>query len=95
MVSHADFFSIVLGLNLGLHVCKVGALLLEPHLQYILLWLFWGWGLVNYLSGLALNLDPISASQVTRIIGVSHQHLAHAEFYVVNKTDFWALSLMG
>jgi hypothetical protein len=23
-----------------------------------LLWLFWRWGLSNYLQGLALNLDP-------------------------------------
>jgi hypothetical protein len=31
----------------------------------------------NYLPGLASNCDlPISASQVARIIGVSHQHLA-------------------
>jgi hypothetical protein len=25
-------------------VCKAGALPLEPHLQPILLWLFWRWG---------------------------------------------------
>jgi hypothetical protein len=42
-----------LGLNSGLHVCKAGALLLEPHLQSILLWLFWRWDLANYLPGLA------------------------------------------
>jgi hypothetical protein len=30
---------------------------LEPHLQSILLWLFWRWGLENYLHGLALNHD--------------------------------------
>jgi hypothetical protein len=29
------------GLNSGLHACKGGTLLLEPHLQSILLWLFW------------------------------------------------------
>jgi hypothetical protein len=53
--------------------------MLAPHLPSILLWLFWRWGLVNYLPGLTLNLDPIlpiSASQVARIIGVSHQHPA-------------------
>jgi hypothetical protein len=33
--------SIVLGLNSGLHACKAGTLLFEPHLQSILLWLFW------------------------------------------------------
>jgi hypothetical protein len=58
------------GLNSWLHACK--ALLLEPHLESILLWLFWRWSLVNYLPGLALNLDlPISASQVSRT-SVSH-----------------------
>jgi hypothetical protein len=31
-------------LNSGLHDCKAGALPLEPHLQSILLWLFWTWG---------------------------------------------------
>jgi hypothetical protein len=30
------------GLNSGLYTCKVGASLLEPHLQSILLWLFRG-----------------------------------------------------
>jgi hypothetical protein len=44
-----------LGLNLGLHACKAGTLPLEPHLQSILFWLFWRWGLVIYLSRLALN----------------------------------------
>jgi hypothetical protein len=39
----------------GLCTCKAGPLLLEPHLQYILFWLFWSWGLLNYLSRLALN----------------------------------------
>jgi Trk-type K+ transport system membrane component len=29
----------------------------EPHLQFILLWLFWRWGLMNYLLGLTLNFD--------------------------------------
>jgi hypothetical protein len=32
------------GLNSGHHVCKAGILPLEPHLQSILLWLFWRWG---------------------------------------------------
>jgi hypothetical protein len=35
---------------------KAGALPLEPHLQPILLWLFWRWGLKNYLPGLTSNL---------------------------------------
>jgi hypothetical protein len=34
----------VWGLNSRLHVYKAGALLLEPNLHSILLWLFWRWG---------------------------------------------------
>jgi hypothetical protein len=69
------------GLNAGLCTCKAGTLLLEPHVQSILLWLFWRGGLVNCFPGLALNHDlPISASQVARIIGVSHWHLAPVSF---------------
>jgi hypothetical protein len=41
------------GLNLGLCTWKAGALPLKPHLQSILLWLFWRWGLVNHLPRLA------------------------------------------
>jgi hypothetical protein len=37
-----------LGLNLGLHACKTGMLLFEPHLYSTLLCLFLRWGLVNY-----------------------------------------------
>jgi hypothetical protein len=32
-------------LNSGLCACKTGALPLEPYIQFILLWLFWRWGL--------------------------------------------------
>jgi hypothetical protein len=46
----------------GLHAHKAGALPLEPHLQSILLWLFWRWGLVNYSPRLALNHDPPNLS---------------------------------
>jgi hypothetical protein len=46
------------GLNSGLCACKSGALPLEPHLQSILLWLFWRWYFMNYLPLLALNCDP-------------------------------------
>jgi hypothetical protein len=49
-------------LNSGLHTCKAGALLLEPCLQSILFWLFWRWGLKNYLSGLASNLRPLDVN---------------------------------
>jgi hypothetical protein len=48
------------------------------HLSHIssslLLWLYWRWGLKNYLPRLALTeILLISASQVGRITGVSHQ----------------------
>jgi hypothetical protein len=44
-----------LDLNSGLCLCKLGALPLEPQFQSILLWLFWRWGLGNYLPRLASN----------------------------------------
>jgi hypothetical protein len=34
----------------------VGTLLLEPHSQSILQWLFWGWSLINYF--LPACLEP-------------------------------------
>jgi hypothetical protein len=46
------------GLNSWLCAYKTGARLLEPHLRYILLWLFWRWGLMNCLPGLTSNRDP-------------------------------------
>jgi hypothetical protein len=58
------------GLNSGLCVRQAVTLPLELHLQFILLWLFWRWGLANYLPSLASNL-PISASQVARITAIS------------------------
>jgi hypothetical protein len=54
-------------LNSGLHVYKAGTLLLDSHLQSILLWLFWRWSFVNYLRRLASNYDLILAST-----GVNH-----------------------
>jgi hypothetical protein len=50
------------GLNSWLHSCKAGALQLEPHLQSILLWLFWSFSLMNSLPWLALNHDPPNLS---------------------------------
>jgi hypothetical protein len=53
-----------------------------------LLWSFWRWGLANCLHRLALIL-PISASQLARIIGVSHQTLARKDFlFVIPKAQF-------
>jgi hypothetical protein len=50
------------GLNSRLHTCKACFLPLEPQLQFVLLWLFCRWGLLNYLPGLALNSDFPSLS---------------------------------
>jgi hypothetical protein len=74
------FCFVLLGLGFKLrasHTCRPGALPLEPHLQSILLWLFWRWSLENYLLGWPQTMILlISASQVARIPGVSHWHLA-------------------
>jgi hypothetical protein len=53
------------GLTSGLHTCKVGTLLLEPHLQSILLWLFWRWGLENLdSSSLSLLSEPLAPARI-------------------------------
>jgi hypothetical protein len=59
-LSQSDFFFFGRdwGLNSGLCTCKPGALPIDPHLQSILLWLFWRWGLENYFTGLASNCNP-------------------------------------
>jgi hypothetical protein len=51
-------------LNSGLHACKSGTLPFS-HTSSILLWLFWTWGLVNYLPRLALNHNPPDRSLPT------------------------------
>jgi hypothetical protein len=38
--------------ELRAYVCKAGPLLLEPHLQHILLPLFWRWGVFQTITGL-------------------------------------------
>jgi hypothetical protein len=63
-----------LGLNLGILVCKAGTLPFEPHLQSILLWLFWRWGPPELFAW--VGSEPvllISAFQIARITGVSHR----------------------
>jgi hypothetical protein len=42
--------------------CSQSRLPLEPHLQPILLWLFWTWDLTNYLLRLISNHDPLDLS---------------------------------
>jgi hypothetical protein len=66
----------------GLCTYKVGTLPLEPHIQSILLQLFWKWSLENYLFGMALNCDlSISSSQVARIISVNYQSPASIDHF--------------
>jgi hypothetical protein len=43
------------GLNSGLCTCKAVTLLLEPHLQSILLWLFWRWGSLKLFASASLE----------------------------------------
>jgi hypothetical protein len=75
------FFGRTWALNSRLHTCIAGALLLDPHFQSTLLWLFWRWGLGNYLPRLDSNCySPDLASQVARIAGVSHQNPARTYF---------------
>jgi hypothetical protein len=45
-------------MNSRLCSCKAGALPLEPHTQFFLLWLFWKSGRETYLFQLASNCDP-------------------------------------
>jgi hypothetical protein len=60
-------------LNLKFHACKAGALPYEPHLQSVLLWLFWRWGSLELFAWNGLNLDFSDLSyQVARIAGMSH-----------------------
>jgi hypothetical protein len=49
----------------------------SPHLQSILLSFFWRWVPVTIFMGWSWTLNlSILAYQLTRITGVSHQHLA-------------------
>jgi hypothetical protein len=53
--------------------CKA-SLPLKPHFQSILLWLFWRWGLLNYLPRVALDCDPPNLSLPnTQDYSVIHQ----------------------
>jgi hypothetical protein len=55
-------FGVLVALGFELSVPRLQsrrvALLLEPHLQFILLWLFWRWDLLSYLPRLASNCNP-------------------------------------
>jgi hypothetical protein len=79
---HCGTFKKELYLNSGLWACKTCAVQPEPHLQFILLWLFWSWDLKNYLLGLALYHDPSSLSlPSSKMAGENHWHLAKGTFF--------------
>jgi hypothetical protein len=62
-----------LGLNSGLHACRAGALLHEPYLQSIFLWLFGdGISWAISLGWLWTAILLISAFQVATITDVNH-----------------------
>jgi hypothetical protein len=52
-------------------------------LVHFLLWLFWQWGLVNYLFGLSLKLNPPDLS-LPSITSVSHRCLSAQCFWIIN-----------
>jgi hypothetical protein len=67
-------------LSLGLCACKSDTVPLEPHLQFILLWLFLemdGVSQTIYLDWPWTTILPISAFQAARITCVSHCCLAN------------------
>jgi hypothetical protein len=86
------FFFMDLGLNSGLCDCKAGTLPLEPHLQSIFLWLFWRWGLTNYLHGLASNL---SLAQPPKCLGLQVWATGGQQHVPFNKYEIftWTLQL--
>jgi hypothetical protein len=63
------FFGWDWGLNSGLHTCKVGALLLELHLQSVLFWLFWRWGSRKISAHTGLKPQS-SCSQPPNLLGL-------------------------
>jgi hypothetical protein len=74
--SLGEDFLVLVGLEFKfrIHPCKAGAIPFEPHPLTILLWLFWRCGLFAQTAQTSIIL--ISASQVARITGMSHQHPA-------------------
>jgi hypothetical protein len=61
-----------------------------------LLWLFWRWGLANYLQGWPWTaILHISASQVARITGVSHQCLVTQEIVLSKHCKLTLCLLFG
>jgi hypothetical protein len=74
-----------LGLELRASHLQSRCCTLEPHLQSVLLWLFWKWGLSVCLGWPWTLTLWISAFQVARITSKSHQCLALAGMYTQDK----------
>jgi hypothetical protein len=74
-------------LNSGLCICKASTPQLEPHLQFILFWLFLEMGGSHELFAGAGS--PDFSLQVARIIGPSHQHSAYSQIlnYIKEKKN--------
>jgi hypothetical protein len=73
-------------LNSGPQTCKADTLSLEPHFQSILFWFFWRWGISWAIcpNWSWTEILQISASQIARITGASHQRpeLKSCAYYV-------------
>jgi hypothetical protein len=65
-VSQTILGGLDLGLNSGLHTWKAGALPHKPHLQSVLLWLFWRWGTHKLFVQASLNCNPPDLSLPNR-----------------------------
>jgi hypothetical protein len=88
-------FLVELGFELRALYLQSRCLLLEPHLQPILLWLFWRWEALQTISPdwPRIVILQISASQVSRITGVNHCCPAKCNFKIVihaiRKMQMW------
>jgi hypothetical protein len=81
-------------LNSGLHICKTGVLLLEPHLKYIFALGYFGDEVLQTVcQGWPRTMIlPISASEIARITGVSHPHSAEMPFFFLFDYELRILS---
>jgi hypothetical protein len=76
-------FFVELGFELRASCLQKRALLLEPYLQSILLWLFFGDGVLRTvcLGWPPAEIFPILAFQVSSITDMSHRHLAKISLF--------------
>jgi hypothetical protein len=75
-------------LKSGLHTSKAGTLPVEPYLKSVFALVILEMGSCKLLAQ-ALLKPPISASQVARIIGVSHQAPHQVEFLISSTLNFY------